>query len=208
MIAMLVIATFAIIATCHCSGDEVMYGEFIDNPTLPPDAVQVAPEYQEAIREFCYREKPTERPIGIPPTCVLVSVYQRVEGKQMRFLGWTYLDAEFVNELHQKVQEEEVPPTTYVGHVRRLDAIFSLKWLPNGKVEGKYFYPKRGINRSYTLLGENSEEGKMYLEEYTDKTLTARIALVKSTTERQIIWSGVMKNVDGRSFEMSFQRDR
>jgi hypothetical protein len=108
----------------------------------------------------------------------------------------------------QPVQEEEVPPITYVGHVGKLDAIFFLKWLPGGKIQGTYFYPKRGIDRSYTLLGDNSEDGKIYLEEYTDKALTARIGLVKSITAREIVWEGAMQNVDGRRFEMSFRRDR
>jgi FlgO protein len=108
----------------------------------------------------------------------------------------------------QPVQEEEVPPIAYIGHVGQLDAIFSLKWLPGGKIQGTYFYPKRGINRSYTLLGENSEDGKIYLEEYTDKALTARMELVKSITAGEIVWEGVMQNVDGRRFEMSLRRDR
>ena len=101
-----------------------------------------------------------------------------------------------------------MPPITYVGHVGKLDAIFFLKWLPGGKIQGTYFYPKRGIDRSYTLLGDNSEDGKIYLEEYTDKALTARIGLVKSITAREIVCEGAMQNVDGRRFEMSFRRDR
>jgi hypothetical protein len=108
----------------------------------------------------------------------------------------------------QSVQEGEARPITYVGHVGQLDAIFFLKWMPGGKIQGTYFYPKRGINRSYTLLGENSEDGKIYLEEYTDKALTARIGLVKSINSREIVWEGAMQNVDGRRFEMSFRRDR
>jgi TolB-like protein len=43
----------------------------------------------------------------------------------------------------QPVQEEEVPPITYIGHVGQLDATFSLKWLPGGKIQGTYFYPKQ-----------------------------------------------------------------
>ena len=108
----------------------------------------------------------------------------------------------------QLVQKEEVPPITYIGHVGHLDAIFFLKWLPGGKIQGTYFYPKRGINRSYTLLGENSEGRKIYLEEYTDKELTARIGLVKSIAAGEIVWEGVMQNVDGTRFEISFRRDR
>ena len=108
----------------------------------------------------------------------------------------------------EPIQEEQVPPVTYIGSVGRLDAIFFLKWLPSGKIQGTYFYPKRGINRSYTLIGENPQEGKIYLEEYTDKSLTARIALVKSITPKEIVWEGQMQNVDGRSFQMSLRRGR
>jgi hypothetical protein len=107
----------------------------------------------------------------------------------------------------QPIQKEEVPPITYVGHVGQLDAIFFLKWLPGGKIQGTYFYPKRGINRSYTLLGENSEDGKIYLDEYTDKELTARIGLVKSTAAGEIVWEGVMQNIDGSRFQIGFRRD-
>jgi hypothetical protein len=90
----------------------------------------------------------------------------------------------------EPIQDEQVQPVTYIGSVGRLDAIFFLKWLPSGKVQGTYFYPKRGINHSYTLIGENQSEGKIYLEEYTDKSLTARIALVKSITAKRDCMGG------------------
>jgi hypothetical protein len=106
------------------------------------------------------------------------------------------------------VREEQIAPVTYIGNVGRLDAIFFLKWLPSGMIQGTYFYPKRGINRSYTLLGENPQENKIYLEEYTDKVLTSRIVLVKSVTPKEIVWEGAMQNVDGRSLPVSLRRDR
>jgi len=99
-------------------------------------------------------------------------------------------------------------PSTYTGNVGRLDAIFFVRWHEDDTVSGTYFYPKRGIERSYTLLGKNYEAGKLYLEEYTDKVLSAKIYLSKSVTSDQIIWSGRMENTDGRSFEVRMARER
>jgi S1-C subfamily serine protease len=41
----------------------------------------------------------------------------------------------------QSVQEEEVPPITYVGHVGQLDASFSLSGFQAGKFKGRIFTP-------------------------------------------------------------------
>jgi len=111
-------------------------------------------------------------------------------------------------EARQPAQEEQVSPVTYIGHVGRLDAIFFLKWLPDGKVQGTYFYPKRGITKSYTLIGNNPQDGQLFLAEYTDQTLTAKIGLSKRVSQEAITWEGQMKNEDGRSFNVSFSRSR
>jgi hypothetical protein len=107
---------------------------------------------------------------------------------------------------------ESVQSETYVGHVGQLDAIFYLKWFPTsagrgGEISGTYFYPKRS-NRSYDLMGNNFQEGQVYLEESTDGELTARIRLTKYIIANKIVWSGIMQNTDGRRFEISFQRDQ
>jgi hypothetical protein len=103
--------------------------------------------------------------------------------------------------VNESVQEEG-----YVGHVGQHNALFNLRWLPGGRITGTYFY--QGNGRSYTLSGNNYTEGKVYLEEYTDGEITARIALAKYLFGREIVWSGVMQNTDGRRFEISFQRDQ
>jgi hypothetical protein len=103
--------------------------------------------------------------------------------------------------VNESVQEEG-----YVGHVGQHNALFNLKWLPGGRITGNYFY--QGGDRSYTLSGDNFTEGKVYLEEYTEGELTARIALVKYIIGNEIVWSGIMQNTDGRRFDISFSRNQ
>jgi hypothetical protein len=108
----------------------------------------------------------------------------------------------------QRAATKEIPLLTYIGNVGKLDAIFHLKWLPDGTVQGYYYYPKRGAEKSYLLLGNNHAEGKLYLEEYTDKNLSARIYLTKSVADGNITWSGTMHNLDGRTLNINLSRDR
>jgi hypothetical protein len=103
-------------------------------------------------------------------------------------------------------ESESVQEEGYVGHIGQHNALFNLRWLPGGRITGTYFY--QGNDRSYTLSGNNYTEGKVYLEEYTDGEITARIALAKYLFGKEIVWSGVMQNTDGRRFEVSFQRDQ
>ncbi len=95
----------------------------------------------------------------------------------------------------------------YLGNVGKQTARFLLTWSEDGTVEGTYSYPARkGV--VYTLRGNNHAEGKLYLEEYTGTQLTARCFLSKTLTDGVILWSGVMQNLDGREFVMSFSRER
>ncbi|MEZ0298185.1 MAG: hypothetical protein ACAI35_17185 [Candidatus Methylacidiphilales bacterium] len=93
----------------------------------------------------------------------------------------------------------------YTGRVGNMYAEFELTWSDNGEVAGTYTYPgKRGT--IYLLKGENVREGKLMLEEYTGNDLTATISLRKSMDGDQVVWSGTMKNTDGRQFPVEFRR--
>lgn len=95
----------------------------------------------------------------------------------------------------------------YLGNVGKQAARFILTWNDDGSVEGTYSYPARnGV--VYALHGNNHAEGKLYLEEYTGSALTARCFLEKTLTNGVILWSGIMQNLDGREFAMSFSRER
>jgi len=72
--------------------------DFVPNADLPYDCVEVAP-IQPAETRF-YTEQPKARPVGLPATFVLVSVFSRTESGVWHFGGWFWLDAELVNELH------------------------------------------------------------------------------------------------------------
>jgi hypothetical protein len=63
----------------------------------------------------------------------------------------------------QLVQKEEVAPITYIGHVGQLDAIFFLKWLPGGKIQGTYFYPSAVLIVPTLSLARIQRAGKFTL---------------------------------------------
>lgn len=95
----------------------------------------------------------------------------------------------------------------YRGSVGKLEAVFSLEWHDDGSVSGLYSHPSRPGVR-YSLEGSNPAEGELYLEEYTGNTLSARCYLSKSVRNGVIVWSGEMRNTDGRVLPMQFARTR
>jgi hypothetical protein len=95
----------------------------------------------------------------------------------------------------------------YRGKVGKLPAVFSLDWSADGTVTGTYSHPSRP-GKTYRLLGNNAEAGKLYLEEYTGSTLSAKCYLAKKLTDGAIVWSGEMRNTDGRVLAMELSRSR
>ena len=104
--------------------------------------------------------------------------------------------------------------SVYGGKVGELEAVFFLEFTGTGnRVDGHYYYPSRGKEKSYMLKGSNPKEGVLLLEEYTTgadgkQTLSANCRLTKSIEKGRIIWSGEMNNTDGRKFKMMFSRKR
>ena len=98
----------------------------------------------------------------------------------------------------------------YTGNVGKLPAKFELSWDAGGKVRGSYYYPTRDKKITYILIGNNSTQGKLYLEEFEriDDALhlTARCYLSKTIEKGVVIWRGTMKNTDGRSFQMEMRK--
>ena len=104
--------------------------------------------------------------------------------------------------------------SVYGGKVGGLEAVFFLEFTgTGGRVDGYYYYPKRGKEKRYTLKGSNPRDGVLLLEEYTPgdggrETLSANCRLTKSIERGRIIWAGEMNNTDGRKFKMMFSRKR
>jgi hypothetical protein len=99
----------------------------------------------------------------------------------------------------------------YGGTVGKLDAIFSLEIAAT--VDGHYYYPSRGKEKTYILKGTNPKDGVLVLQEYTvaangDRVLSANCRLTKRVTESRIIWEGTMTNTDGRVLPIRFSRPR
>ena len=98
----------------------------------------------------------------------------------------------------------------YTGNVGKLAAKFELAFDPSGEVSGSYYYPSRGKEMTYILIGHNKTQGKLYLEEFEridDAThLTARCYLSKKIEKGKVVRRGTMKNTDGRSFPMEMRK--
>lgn len=96
----------------------------------------------------------------------------------------------------------------YSGNVGKLEAAWEINWLSDGTVKGRYYYPSRGSQTTYALVGRNPQEGYLVLDEYTNGTKTATIHLNKSVTDSQVIWNGMMHNADGRELSTRLIRGR
>jgi hypothetical protein len=107
----LITITIALALALAAYADEVKPNEgyFLYNSTLPRDAVEISTKYVPKAEDF-WAEKPTERPEGLPPTAVLVQVFQHqyeasADRWVLRFLGWVYMRAETVESLHQPISD-------------------------------------------------------------------------------------------------------
>jgi hypothetical protein len=68
--------------------------DFVINPNLPPDCVELSPEGKPPEGGF-YKSDPVLRPNNVPDNFILVEVYQHGD-----FLGYVYLDKNVVEGLH------------------------------------------------------------------------------------------------------------
>lgn len=130
----------------------------------------------------------------------------------LAFLHGRSLD-ELVAHEQRNVDNEAV--IAYGGKVGKLDAVFLIEWdgEPNNTLQGYYYYPSRGRDPMYRLIGTNPKAGVLLLQEYSPtssggEVLSANCRLTKQETKDRIIWEGRMDNADGRVLPMSFSRQK
>ncbi|MDP4847840.1 MAG: hypothetical protein NWR51_11345 [Akkermansiaceae bacterium] len=80
----------------------------------------------------------------------------------------------------------------------------TLDWKSDGKVSGSYSSQTSG--KTYRLAGDNTVEGFLYLDEFGQDGLSARMLLAKSNANGKIAWAGTLFNVDGPRREVYFAR--
>ena len=97
---------------------------------------------------------------------------------------------------------------TYRGMVGPYEAIFHLKFEAGERVSGYYNLPKSNRNDLILRLEGRNPTGKLYLNEYTNESLSARIDLTLNRSSTEIRWEGTMYNTDKRVFPVSFSRSR
>jgi hypothetical protein len=76
----------------------IQYDNFVVNPSLPANMIELSPDSVEREDEF-FKTKPTERPANIPDNWTLIEVWQK-QAATMRFLGWAYMSAENIKRYH------------------------------------------------------------------------------------------------------------
>ena len=93
--------------------------------------------------------------------------------------------------------------SSYVGRVGNSNVDIGLQWKGDGTVSGSYH--SRATGRRYRLEGDNTVDEFLYLDEFTNDNLSARILLNKKRLSNgSIAWEGTMFNTDGRNKNMSF----
>ncbi|MGD1978510.1 MAG: hypothetical protein PVJ98_03890 [Akkermansiaceae bacterium] len=90
----------------------------------------------------------------------------------------------------------------YVGKINTSQVRVALNYYSDGSVAGNYVSFKTG--KKYFLKGHNLIQGKLILREYTkNRNGTYRESsistLTKSVIKGKIVWSGTMRNYDGRN---------
>ena len=95
--------------------------------------------------------------------------------------------------------------SNYSGSMGSSDISVSIDWRADRTVSG--YYKSNSTGKRYTLHGDNSVEGFLYLDEMTGGKLSARILLSKERRNGAIVWSGVLYNVKGprRDFWMKLR---
>lgn len=104
----------------------------------------------------------------------------------------------------QRGRKAKPASSNYMGSVGRSKVSAQLRWQTNGTVTGHYKSHSSG--RNYRLAGDNLIPGFVYLDEFTDGTLSARLMLKKLTENGKLTWKGALYNVKGPRRQVTFQR--
>ena len=81
----------------------------------------------------------------------------------------------------------------------------TLDWGKDRRVNG--FYQSLTSGKSYQLKGDNTADGFIYLDEFSEDNISARILLEKKTIEGKLVWTGKIFNPDGRINSVTIYRE-
>jgi hypothetical protein len=92
----------------------------------------------------------------------------------------------------------------YRGTVGNKPATFYMGWGVDGTVSGRY--TMEGKDQMYTLRGNRRNDTQIILDEYHGCIVTARLELAKSISGNVETVTGLMKNVDNSTLNVSVKR--
>ncbi|MDA7934133.1 caspase family protein [Akkermansiaceae bacterium] len=84
----------------------------------------------------------------------------------------------------------------YRGKIGTSDVRVTLDWGKDRFVRG--FYKSLTSGKTYLLRGDNTIDGFIYLDEFNDGNISARILLEKTYHKGKLVWAGKIFNLDGR----------
>lgn len=95
--------------------------------------------------------------------------------------------------------------STYRGKIGTSEILMTLDWGKDRRVNG--FYQSLTSGKSYQLKGDNTADGFIYLDEFSDDNISARILLEKKTRDGNLVWTGKIFNPDGRINPVTIYRE-
>ena len=95
--------------------------------------------------------------------------------------------------------------STYQGKIGTSEVLVTLDWGKDRRVNG--FYQSLTSGKSYQLKGDNTADGFIYLDEFSEDNISARILLEKKTIGGKLVWTGKIFNPDGRINSVTIYRE-
>jgi len=95
--------------------------------------------------------------------------------------------------------------STYRGSIGTSEVLMTLDWGKDRRVNGSYKSLASG--KSYQLKGDNTVDGFIYLDEFSEDNLSGRVLLEKKTSDDKLVWTGKIFNPNGRVNPVTIYRE-
>ena len=134
----------------------------------------------------------------------LVTLYKRKTPDNILTWEGTFSNGPTLSFARELDRKTNASTSNYKGKIGSSNVSVKLGWKNNGTVSGNYKSHTSG--KTYRIAGDNLLEGFLYLDEFTNNKLSARMLLEKSKPNGKLTWSGTLYNVNGPRRSVTFSR--
>lgn len=133
------------------------------------------------------------------------SLTKRRDGDVLRWEGRTNRGEDII--IARRLQRTPTPEvrSNYLGKIGTSDVNITLNWGKDRRVTG--FYKSLASGKTYQLSGDNTVDGFIYLDEFSEDNISGRILLEKKTLNEKLVWTGKIFNPDGRINPVTIYRE-